>query len=52
MINHYKKKFKKFIYKYINTNITNDKQFKKINISQPYYLQKLKKIIKTYNKFK
>lgn len=44
VVSHCKEKFKRFICKYVDTNVADDEQFEGMDISQPYYLQRLEEI--------
>ncbi|KAL3859998.1 hypothetical protein ACJMK2_010175 [Sinanodonta woodiana] len=44
VVSHCKDKFKKFILKYVDKDIADDEQFQGMDISQPYYLQRLEEI--------
>lgn len=46
MVSHCKEKFKRFICKYVDTNVADDEQFEGMDISQPYYLQRLEEVCK------
>ncbi|XP_064599538.1 LOW QUALITY PROTEIN: DNA replication licensing factor mcm4-B-like [Liolophura sinensis] len=44
VISHCKEKFKRFITKYVEQDVQTDEQFDGMDISQPYYLQRLEEI--------
>lgn len=52
VVSHCKEKFKRFICKYVDTNVADDEQFEGMDISQPYYLQRLEEVMETCDKFK
>lgn len=44
VISHCKEKFKRFIMKYVEQDVQMDEQFDGMDISQPYYLQRLEEV--------
>ena len=47
-----KEKFRRFISKYLDKNVAGDEQFDGMDINEPYYLQRLEEVRRTFeNKF-
>ena len=44
VVGHCKEKFRRFILKYEDKNVAEDEMFEGMDISQPYYLQRLEEV--------